>query len=300
MNLPAVPTAPNPELLAARRLLRQRDDDVARLTAELTMTNSGVVALVTELALNTARLQQTERELRQRNDELKGFAYTVAHDLTAPLRGITGYTQELERKHNAGMGERARFCLSQILTATRNLDHLIEDLLHYSRLDAAPPVLAPVSLPHLVAALLKDRALTIDEQRVEVTLALAVTLLPTWESGLTKVLSNLIDNALKYSRHAQPPQLSIAAEQTATGWHITVRDNGIGFDMRYHDRIYGLFNRLVRAEDFEGTGAGLAIVKKVLEKLGGRVWAESQPGQGATFHVELPGPPSKKTQEPCA
>ena len=104
------------------------------------------------------------------------------------------------------------------------------------------------------------------------------------------MLTNLIDNALKYSRQASPPRLSIRAEELAHAWRLVVSDNGIGFDMQYHDRIFGLFNRLVRAEDFEGTGAGLAIVKKVLDKLEGTIRAESQPGQGAAFHVELPKP----------
>jgi signal transduction histidine kinase len=101
-------------------------------------------------------------------------------------------------------------------------------------------------------------------------------------------MANLIDNALKYSRLSTPPRLEIASETMPKSYRITVSDNGIGFDMKYHDRIFGLFNRLVRQEEFEGTGAGLAIVKKVVEKLGGRTWAESEPGSGARFFVELP------------
>jgi signal transduction histidine kinase len=101
-------------------------------------------------------------------------------------------------------------------------------------------------------------------------------------------MTNLIDNALKYSRHATPPRIRISSEQVPDAVRITVSDNGIGFDMKYHDRIYGLFNRLVRQEDFEGTGAGLAIVKKVIEKMGGTIRAESMLGSGATFIVELP------------
>jgi signal transduction histidine kinase len=112
--------------------------------------------------------------------------------------------------------------------------------------------------------------------------------LHTWQRGLHQVLSNLIDNALKYSCNAKPPRLRIAAEAMPGGWRISVSDNGIGFDMKYHDRIFGLFNRLVRASEFEGTGAGLAIVKKLIDKLGGSIRAESAPGAGATFFVELP------------
>ena len=102
------------------------------------------------------------------------------------------------------------------------------------------------------------------------------------------MLTNLIDNALKYSRHANPPRIQIASQEFSNAFRITISDNGIGFDMKYHDRIFGLFNRLVRQEDYEGTGAGLAIVKKVVEKLGGKIWAEAAPGLGAKFFVQLP------------
>jgi hypothetical protein len=249
-----------------------------------------MVALYTELENQTERLQVAEQSLRARNEDLKGFAYTVSHDLKAPLRGITGYAEELERKHKAGLGERAQFCMTQILTATRNLDHLIDDLLHYSRTDAETSALTEVNLRWLIEAILKDRTLVIAELHAEVTVDLFFATLWTWEPGLIQVLTNLIDNALKYSRLASPPRFSIRAEELAHAWRLVVSDNGIGFDMQYHDRIFGLFNRLVRAEDFEGTGAGLAIVKKVLDKLGGTIRAESQPGQGAAFHVELPKP----------
>jgi signal transduction histidine kinase len=102
------------------------------------------------------------------------------------------------------------------------------------------------------------------------------------------VVGNLIDNAIKYSREATPPRLDITCEELPAACRITIADNGIGFDMKYHDRIFGLFNRLVRQEEFEGTGAGLAIVKKLVEKMDGRIWAESTLGSGATFFVELP------------
>jgi len=239
--------------------------------------------------------KRAEAAVRERNDELKGFAYTVSHDLKAPLRGIAGYSDELDRKHRAGLGERAQFCISQILTATRNLDRLIEDLLRYSRMDAETPSLTPVNLHGLVEAILKDRNLIIGEQHVEVTVDIPLITLETWERGLSQVLANLIDNALKYSRKATPPRLTITAEALPSACRVTVADNGIGFDMKYHDRIFGLFNRLVRADEFEGTGAGLAIVKKVMEKLGGTIRAESAPGQGATFFIELPNQPTRRT-----
>jgi signal transduction histidine kinase len=278
----------NLELLAALDQLRLRDEELVRVNRELIDTNTGMVALYSDLEKNAERLQHSEEMLRARNQELKGFAYTVSHELKAPLRGIAGYADELDRRHRVDLSERAQFCLAQILTATANLDRLIEDLLHYARMDAEAPMLTDVNLRGLVEAILKARYLVIAKQRVEVTVDLPFTTLRTWELGLVQVLTNLIDNAMKYSRKASPPRLGIHAEALDGAWRLRVSDNGIGFDMKFHDRLFGLFSRLERAEEFEGAGAGLAIAKKVLDKQGGRIWAESAPGQGATFFVELP------------
>ncbi|MDO9451191.1 MAG: PAS domain S-box protein [Rugosibacter sp.] len=232
--------------------------------------------------------KRIEQLLRAKNEDLKTFAYTVSHDLKAPLRGISGYAQELERRHKEGLSERAQFCITQIITASRNLDNLIEDLLKYSRLDAEVPTLTDIKLPDLVKSILRDCNHTLTELSVEVRVNIPPITVHTWERGLHQILSNLIDNAIKYARHAKPPRLTISAEALPEGYLITVTDNGVGFDMKYHDRIFGLFNRLVRADEFEGTGTGLSIVKKLIEKLGGSIRATSAPGQGATFFAELP------------
>lgn len=229
-----------------------------------------------------------EQLLRAKNEDLKTFAYTVSHDLKAPLRGISGYAQELERRHKEGLSERAQFCITQIITASRNLDGLIEDLLKYSRLDAEEPTLTDIKLSDLVKNILRDCNHTLTELSVEMSVSVPPITLHTWERGLHQILANLIDNAIKYARHAKPPRLTISAEALSGGYRITVIDNGVGFDMKYHDRIFGLFNRLVRADEFEGTGTGLAIVKKLVEKLGGSIRATSALDQGATFFVELP------------
>jgi light-regulated signal transduction histidine kinase (bacteriophytochrome) len=212
----------------------------------------------------------------------------VSHDLKAPLRGIAGYASELERRHSGGLSERAVHCLRQILTATNNLDRLIEDLLHYARLDAEAATHTELDLARAVDTILRDRSAAILAHAVTVSVSLAVTRVRTWERGLIQVLTNLIDNALKYSGRANAPLIRITSQALPGGVRIAVADNGIGFDMRYHDRLFGLFDRLVRQEEFEGTGAGLAIVKKVIDKIGGRVWAESAPAAGATFYVDLP------------
>ena len=267
-----------------KRAIDMLEQHVATRTTELQAKNQ-------ELEQEVGQRKRVAELLRAKNEELKAFAYTVSHDLKAPLRGIAGYAQELDRQYRAGLGERGLWCLRQILTATRNLDRLIEDLLHYCRLDAQTPTPTEVDLAAMVEAILKDHRPVIAARRTEVTVSLTATHVHAWERGLLQVLTNLIDNAIKYSRNAVPPAVRIASEDCSDHVRITIADNGIGFDMKYHDRIFGLFNRLVRQEDFEGTGAGLAIVKKVIEKMGGSVRAESSPGAGSVFYVDLPALP---------
>ena len=264
-----------------KRTLEILEERVVTRTAELQAKNQ-------ELEHEISQRQHVETLLRARNEELKAFAYTVSHDLKAPLRGIDGYARELDRRHRQGLSERALFCLTQILTATQNLDRLIEDLLHYSRLDAETPTSARVNLAQMVESILRDRKPVILERNADVVVNLSSASVHTWERGLFQVLTNLIDNALKYSRDARTPRIEITSQELADAVRIMISDNGIGFDMKYHDRIFGLFNRLVRQEAFDGTGAGLAIAKKVVEKLGGRIWAESKLGSGAKFFVEVP------------
>jgi PAS domain S-box-containing protein len=261
------------ERRVAEAALRESDERLRRLNVDLEQ-----------------RVTERTAQLAAKNEELKSFTYTVSHDLKAPLRGISGYAQELERRHKATLGERAQFCVSQIIMASKNLDHLIEDLLAYSRLDAESPTPVLVQLPDLVRAVLDERRHTLVEYGVEVTVHVPALALRAWDRGLRQALTNLIDNAVKYSRRSSPPRVTITAESLPNVVRLAVADNGIGFDPRYHDRIFGLFNRLVPQDEFEGTGAGLAIVKKVVDKQGGRVWATSAVGQGATFFVELPAP----------
>src|SRR5262249_15544945 len=145
--------------------------------------------------------------LRARNEELKAFAYTVSHDLKAPLRGIAGYAQELNRRHRSGLSERGLECLKQILNATQNLDRLIEDLLRYSRLDAEVVTGADVDVARLVETILTDRQPIITERQIELEVQLSTACVRTWERGLQQVLTNVIDNAIKYTRDAHPARI---------------------------------------------------------------------------------------------
>ena len=247
----------------------------------------GICQDITERRQTEEQLRRSD-ELRIRNEELKAFAYMVSHDLKAPLRAIAGYARELDRDHRARLDRRGEKCLEQILASAENLNRLIEDLLRYSRLDAEPVSTADVDLTPLIEGILRDSKPRLEARQTRVTLELTVARVRTWERGLTQILSNLIDNALKYSSDATPPVVRVASEDLGHAVRLTVADNGVGFDMKHHDRIFGLFSRLEGHERFEGTGAGLAIVKKIVERIGGTVRAESAPQCGATFFLELP------------
>jgi PAS domain S-box-containing protein len=247
----------------------------------------GICQDITERKRAEEQLRRSE-QLRVRNEELKAFAYMVSHDLKAPLRSMAGYARELSGEHRAGLDERAVRCVDEIVAGTERLDRLIEDLLHYSRLDAETPTATDVDLAQMVESVVAERRSVIGAHGTQISIALDVTHLRTWERGVTQIFTNLIDNAIKFSRNATPPRIEISTGGTMDHVRIIVADNGIGFDMKHRDRIFGLFSRLVGADEFEGTGAGLAIVNKIAEKIGARVWAESTPGAGARFVVEVP------------
>jgi PAS domain S-box-containing protein len=234
------------------------------------------------------RVAQRTAELEAKNRELETFAYSVSHDLKAPLRGIDGYSRLLLEDYVPRLDDEGQRFLHNIRKATEQMARLVDDLLAYSRLERRTVVPGKVDLPGLVQAVLAERADEIQARRVAVSVTTPGISMTGDAEGLALALRNLVDNALKFSRDAAPPRLEIggrAGEKTCVVW---VRDNGIGFDMQYHKRIFEIFQRLHRPDDYPGTGIGLAMVHKALERMGGRVWAESAPGAGATFYLEVP------------
>lgn len=145
-----------------------------------------------------------------------------------------------------------------------------------------------VDVPALVAQVIEGHSADIENTRVRLSLQLEPMVLQLDREGMAVVLRNLVGNAIKFSRTRGQPEVEIGARTEGQRRILWVRDNGVGFDMKYHDRIFGIFQRLQRAEDYQGTGLGLALVAKAVQRMGGRVWAESQPGQGSTFFLEFP------------
>jgi signal transduction histidine kinase len=270
---------------------RRRAERRQRTAIAFFVTAAAIAALLGAVHLlsqrESAASQRHEATLRRHNETLKNFAHTVAHDLRAPLRGIAGYAAELEG-HSHHVDERGRYCIAQINVAAQNLERLIRDTLDYAQLDTETLHLTTISLPTIVASLLQQRAPEIRRNGAQVDTHFGIVTVTSWERGLVQIIGNLLDNAIKFSRHAKPPRLRIETAQTPLSWQLVIYDNGLGFDMKYHDRIFGLFQRLVTPAEFEGTGAGLAIVRKITDRLGGSVCAQGRAGGGATFLVELP------------
>lgn len=234
------------------------------------------------------RVTERTAQLSQANQELEAFSYTVSHDLKAPLRGIDGYSQLLVEEYGDRLDEDGRQFVWRIRHGVQLMGELINDLLEYSRMERRDMAAEPVSLLPLVQQVLDGYEADIDRQGAQVRLAMEPFTLALDREGMAVVLRNLIGNALKFSRDRQPPQVEIGSRSEAGRRILWVRDNGVGFDMKYHDRMFGIFQRLHRAEEFPGTGVGLALVFKAVQRMGGRVWADSTPGAGATFFLEFP------------
>ncbi|THF63874.1 PAS domain S-box protein [Pseudothauera nasutitermitis] len=260
---------------------------------------AGLITDISERHAAQEALQQLNTELEERvarrteelaalNKELETFAYSVSHDLKAPLRGIDGYSHLLLEDYGARLDEEGRLFIANIRNGVAQMGRLIDDLLAYSRIERRSLQFVDIPLPEMVRGILAERAAELEGGATRVEVDVPDLVVRADPDGLAQALRNLIDNAFKYSRAAEHPVVRIGAAAEERAHHIWVQDNGIGFDMKFHERIFEIFQRLQRAEDYAGTGVGLAIVRRALTRMGGRVWAESAPGEGATFHLELP------------
>jgi len=252
------------------------------LTAQKTIQRE-IEALNNELE---TRVRTRTQELEFANRNLESFAYSVSHDLKAPLRGIEGYSRLLASEFRNSLPQVAREYVDLIALASQRMDQMIGDILAYSR--AQMRELKPVRTE--VQQLVQQVVSEIDPQLLEgVDLQQHVeeAVLECDREGLVQILRNFLSNAVKFSRHSVSPRIRIEGRRLAHGYRFAVNDNGAGFDMRYHDRIFEIFHRLPGEDGQGGTGIGLALAARSAERLGGRVWADSTPGQGATFFFEL-------------
>ncbi len=247
-------------------------------------TDEGTFVLATVVDIGPRK--QAEEELRRSNEELERFAYVASHDLQEPLRTVASYVQLLSRRYRDRLDGDAMDFIDFAVGGVRRMQHLIEDLLAFSRVGTRGAPLVPTELPAVLRATLDTLHAALEESGAEVTADEMPTVVA--DAGqVAQLLTNLIGNALKF-RGAEAPRVHVGAERIDRMWSISVRDNGIGIAPEYFDRIFVIFQRLHSREEYAGTGVGLAICKKIVERHGGRIWVESTPGQGARFTFTLP------------
>ncbi len=277
--------------------VRDRTAELAARVAEVERLNVDQQTLMRDLRTSqqsadrtAARLQEVNSNLLAANQELEAFSYSVSHDLRAPLRNITGFLELLARRANGKLDPEAERFVTVVNTEATRMGLLIDDLLTFSRIGRTEMQLQPVDLAALVAGVRDDLKTDIGERSI----AWEVGALPTVRGDpvlLRQVVANLLDNAVKFTRHCPLARIAIGASPPVRGERtvtVFVRDNGAGFNPKYLDKLFGVFQRLHNAKDFEGTGIGLANVKRIITRHGGRVWAEGQVDRGATFYVTLP------------
>ena len=232
-----------------------------------------------------AQLADSNRELTRANRELETFSYSVSHDLRAPVRAIDGFARMLEEDHGATLAPEAARLLAVIRGNAAHMGKLIDDLLAFSRLERKELERTTLDFTELAQGVVNEL------QRGRQPVAVAIGPLPAARGDralIRQVLMNLIGNAFKFSARRPDPQVEIGSQHADGETVYFVKDNGAGFDMRYADKLFAVFQRLHRAEEFDGTGVGLALAKRIIQRHGGRIWCEGRVNGGATFYFTIP------------
>jgi PAS domain S-box-containing protein len=240
---------------------------------------------ITERKKLEQKINQYSKELERSNVELSNFGSIVAHDLGAPLRAVSGFAGLLQKRYKEKLDAEADEYISHIVEGTGRMQHLIKDLLEYARVGTSSKPLVQVDANFIIEKALANLMFEITESRAVIT----ADTLPTVSADDTRLIQlfqNLVGNALKYRTNT--PHIYISAERKDGEWLFRISDNGIGIEPRQFERIFQIFQRLHTREEYSGTGIGLAICKKIVERLGGRIWVESKPGEGSTFFFTLP------------
>ena len=235
------------------------------------------------------RVRERTRDLEMANHDLEAFSYSVSHDLREPLRAVEGFCEMFRAEFAASVPEAGQKILERIWAGAGRMTRLINDLLHFSRFGRQPLKCARVPLREVV----EQCVARLEESRDSRRPSVQIGELPDCFADralLEQVLINLLSNAIKFSAGRDDPRIEVGTLRQGADIVYYVRDNGVGFDMRYADRLFGVFQRLHPQESFEGTGIGLSIVHRIITRHGGRVWADSRPGEGTTFYFSLPRP----------
>lgn len=230
--------------------------------------------------------EELEKRVRERTEEMESFSYSVSHDLRAPLRAINGYANILEEDYNDRLDEEGKRLLKEVQQNARKMGVLIDDLLAFSRLGRKEIERSAIDMNRLAKQAIKETELA---SRHHASIKLWPLLPAKGDPALLQnVLNNLVSNAIKYSGKNEKPFIEIRSKRGNGELIYSVKDNGVGFDMQYEGKLFGLFQRLHSADEFPGTGVGLAMAKRIISKHKGRIWAQGKLNEGATFYFSLP------------
>jgi signal transduction histidine kinase len=289
---------------------RRRLEREARFFALASIAAStGVVAFVAALAVWLIR-NMTRRmielvdevrlaeELRRSNQDLQQFAYVASHDLQEPLRTIASFLNLLEQRYKGKLDPTADEFIRFTVNAANRMRDMIQGLLRFARVKTQAQLHARVSLEQALAVVMGSLKTAIEETNARVTHD-ALPIVWGDEPQIVQLLQNLVGNALKY-RSSEPPRIHVSAAKANGDWLVSVRDNGIGIEEKYLDRIFNIFQRLHTQKEYAGTGIGLALCKRIVETHGGRIWAESEPGKGSVFKFTLPATAEKAAKRALA
>ncbi len=264
------------------------DDRVKERTADLVEANSSLEKEITGHKATASELEQRSRELARSNEELQQFAYIASHDLQEPLRAISGFTELLERRYKGELDERADRYINFIVDGTRQMQQVIQDLLAYSRVQTKAHEFGLIDANSALEQALSNLQVAIRDRRALVTVENRLPEIFADGIQITQVFQNLIVNALKFQGPGATPEVRVSARREGDAWLFSVADNGIGIDARHLDRIFMLFQRLHAKGEYDGTGIGLAICKRIVERHGGSIAVQSTPGVGSTFTFSIP------------
>jgi len=269
--------------------IAQLSDEFNRMAESLQKTTVSRDMLIQEVN-KRKRTEEALREhteaLERSNGELEQFAYVASHDLQEPLRMVASYTQLLGRRYKGKLDSDADEFIAYAVDGATRMQVLINDLLAYSRVGTRGKNLEPTACEAILERTLDNLQKAIEESDAKVTHDPLPTVIAD-DMQLGQLFQNLITNAIKFQGDAVP-QIHISAEQNEDKWIFSVQDNGIGIDPEYNERIFVIFKRLYGKEEYPGTGIGLAICKKIVERHGGNIWVESEPAKGATFYFTIP------------
>lgn len=278
---------PVPVLLAATPLGGDYRETICLVVTDLSRLKEAESELRRANEALERKIGERTRDLVASNQELESYTYSVSHDLRSPLRAIVGFTRMILDDHGASFDPETRRKFGVIENNAEKMGRLIEDLLRLSRLSRVGLRYSTIDVERLVREILGEIGITETERSVE----LSIHDLPPLHGDpalIRQLMMNLLSNAVKFTRWEEKPMIQVGSMNKPDGRVYYVTDNGVGFDMKYHDKLFGVFQRLVSEKQFEGTGVGLAIAQRIVQRHGGRIWAEGKPQQGATFYFTLP------------